>query len=85
VAEAEEAREAMVHDPETWAVLEQPTVDRVQEASAVYNISDEVAPPVAPAAEPAQETAVAPQKATARPKKPAPKKEEYKQVSFLDM
>ena len=76
VAEAEEARESVVHDPETSAVLEPQTV---QEAPAVYNISEEVAPV-------AQETAKATaEKAVPKPRKPAAKKEEYKQISFLDM
>jgi uracil-DNA glycosylase family 4 len=83
VAEAEAARESVVHDPETSAVLEQTTV---QEAPAVYNISEEVAPAAGPEAAIAQEAVVAPtEKVAAKPKKIATKKEEYKQTSFLDM
>jgi DNA polymerase len=85
LAEAEAARESVVHDPETSAVLEQPPADRVQEAAAVYNVSEEVSPAASTMAETAREAAVAPQKTAARPKQPATKKEEYKQTSFLDM
>jgi len=83
VAEAVAAREAVVHDPETSAVLEKPTV---QEAPAVYNISKEAAPTAEPEVGIAQEAVTAPtEKVPAKPKKPATKREEYKQTSFLDM
>ncbi|MEO8286887.1 MAG: uracil-DNA glycosylase [Chloroflexota bacterium] len=86
VVEAEAAREFVVHDVETAAVLEPlPTPEPpvvVQEASAVYNIEDTI--PDAPAAvEPSDVPPTA--RAAPKPKKAARKKEEYTQLSFLDM
>jgi len=81
VAEAEAAKEPVIHDPETSAVLERPAV---QEASAVYNIGEEVAS-ASPEVASAQEAVIPSQQVVAKPKKAATKKEEYKQISFLDM
>lgn len=88
VVEAEIARELVVHEPETSAVLEQPnapdTPSLVQEAPTVYNIKEEVEHGAPATPEVAQETQAAPAPKAARPKKPARKKEEYTQLSFLD-
>ncbi len=86
VAEAEVARESMIHNPGTDLVLEQePSPDvptAIQEARTVYNIDITSAPSHA---ESAQDIPIAPQEnPTSRAKKPARKKEEYQQLSFLD-
>jgi DNA polymerase len=85
VVEAEAERDAVVHDPETAVVLEEEEVGRVKEASTVYNVSEEVTPAAVEMEEATEKSSPAPSKAAARSKKPAPRKEEYKQTSFLDM
>jgi DNA polymerase len=89
VVEAEAAREAVVHDPETAVVLEEQQVGGVKEAPTVYNVSEEIVSGETLQAitqvEAPEKAAAAPGKAAARPKKPAPRKDEYKQTSFLDM
>lgn len=78
VAVAEEAREAVVHEPETSIVLEEP---------ATYQITT-VVPPVEVQAQPAVESeaivATTPAPAAKR-KRAAAKASEYKQLSFFDM
>jgi uracil-DNA glycosylase family 4 len=69
--------------PETLAHREELSI--VQEASTVYNASEEITPTAQPGPVETQEIAVPAGKAGAKSKKPATKKEEYKQISFLDM
>lgn len=73
VAEAEEAREAVVYEPETSAVLEE---------SAAYK-AEIPTPPVEVQAVAAPESEVAPAPASRR-KKASEKGAEYKQLSFFD-
>lgn len=73
VVEAEEAREAVVHEPETSIVLEEP---------AAYQATSVVAPSESQT-QPGAESEVAPAPVTRR-KRPAAKVDEYKQLSFFD-
>jgi DNA polymerase len=84
VAEIEATGEAVSPEPEAAAALEQAAT--VQEAPAVYNLSEEAKANGRPEIAATHEAAVAPpEKAVAKQKKPAAGKEEYKQTSFLDM
>jgi len=75
IVEAEEAREAVVHEPETSAVLEEPVAYQAEPP----------AQPVEVQANSAQENEVAPTPAPAsRRKKASEKAAEYKQLSFFD-
>ena len=79
VVEAEEAREAVVHEPETATVLEEP----------VAYVAAASPEPVATApgevqAQPIQEAEVTPHKATRREKAPA-EAAQYKQLPLFDM
>jgi uracil-DNA glycosylase len=67
----------------TEARQEEPSI--MQEASTVYNAGEEITPTAQPAPAETPQIAVPGGKAGAKPKKPATKKEDYKQISFLDM
>jgi DNA polymerase len=96
VAQAESARESVIHREETAVVLEaaaepvielkdQAQVAVVAEAPAVYSLAPEPEQPAveqaAPEAVPVMEKAKAPTRA----RKPRATKEEYKQLSFFDL
>lgn len=83
VAEPGAAGESAAHSPEALALHETPSI--VQEAPTVYNASEETTPSAQPAPVDTQEIAAPAGKAGAKSKKPATKKEDYKQISFLDM
>ena len=79
VIEAEEARETVVHEPETSAVLEEPLA---YQAFSVPEPTIQQAQPPAEVETVEPEIAAAP--ATTRRKRQAAKQTEYKQLSFFD-
>jgi len=83
LAEAEAASEPgnLLPEPET---VPEPAAT-VQEAAAVYNLSEEMKTDALSDIAVAQPAAVSSPEKAAKPKKPAVKKEEYKQASFLDI
>ena len=79
VIEAEEAREAVVHEPETSAVLEEPVA--YQASSVPEPIVQQAQPPAEVEAITAEPSAPA---TAPRRKRPAAQATEYKQLSFFD-
>ena len=75
VVEAEEAREAVVHEPETSAVLEEP---------ATYQAAPPASPVLAEARDAVENVPASTGQPTPRRKKAAANTPEYKQLSFFD-